>query len=269
MSNTVEAVNKAVNSGVNNFKGKSTPFKIVSVIIFLLVLFIVGYMIYLLIVDFMNTNTNEPWILKDARTARSSQTIPGHMIPKPHDGQYGMEFTYAMWLYVNDWTTNDGEYKHVMHKGNNSAMPLQAPGIWLYPKDNKLAINMNTFYSVKESCDIGNIPIGKWFHIIVSVIGKNIDVYINGKLKKRCQFKGVPKLNYGDLYVTQWNGFDGFISRLKYFNYAIPYFKVEQLFKQGPAGGECVAGSGPVPPYLSSDYHFDVGFPNAVGFPRP
>ena len=63
------------------------------------------------------------------------------------------------------------EWKHIMHKGNSSGMPLQAPGIWIYPSTNKLAINMNTYNSVKESCDIGNIPLNKWFHLTVMVIG--------------------------------------------------------------------------------------------------
>ena len=42
---------------------------------------------------------------------------------------------------------------------------------------------MNTFASTVESCNIGNLPIGKWFHITIMLIGTSMDIYINGQLK--------------------------------------------------------------------------------------
>ena len=39
------------------------------------------------------------------------------------------------------------------------------------------------------------------------------------------------------LYATNYGGFDGFVSKMKYFNYAVPIWKVIQLFNMGPSNG--------------------------------
>ena len=93
---------------------------------------------------------------------------------------------------------------------------------------------MNTYNSVKESCDIGNIPLNKWFHLTVMVIGKSLDVYINCNLKKRCKLKGIPKLNYGDIYINSWEGFDGLISNVRYWDRAIG-FQIKHICEEGPS----------------------------------
>jgi len=254
------------NSMGNTFnKVRKTPKnKIIffSITIILIVLFI-AYFSYSVYKNYNNTQANEPWIIPKTRIARQSLTVPGHVIKRSNDGQYGIEFTYAFWTYITDWTYKPESYKHVFHKGAAGAMPLQAPGVWLYPRENKMAINMNTYHSIKESCDIGNIPIGKWFHTTISVIGRNMDVYINGRLKKRCKFIGLPKQNYGDLHITNWNGFEGFLSKFRYFNYSVKYWQVEKMVNDGPSKAPCTE-TGVAPPYLSKDYWFSSGFPDAI-----
>ena len=273
-ANTTKITNKFTNTAQQGFKQAAKTYqesslgmKIVGFIIIILLLALFIYCIVRLTQDYRDHFDNQPWLIYGTKIARSAKKIPGSLIRPSVDAQYGIEFSYTMWIYITDWTTfKTDEYKHIMHKGNAHAIPLQAPGIWLYPRENKLAINMNTYYSVKESCDIGNIPIGKWFHLAVIQIGKNMDVYINGRLKKRCQFKGVPKINYGDLYINQWGGFDGFLSRMRYFNYALPYFKIEQMLRDGPSQMPCT-DTGTEPPYLAKDYWMTTGFPDAVGYP--
>lgn len=236
---------------------------IIGIVSILIIIFTL-YFIYRLFRDYNSFHNNEPWIVRGTKTARSPKVIPGELIKESTDSQYGIEFTYVMWLYVNDWTTfKSSEYKHVMHKGDQSGMPLQAPGIWLYPNENKLAINMNTFKSIKETCDIGNIPVSKWFHLTIMVIGNNMDVYVNGKLKKRCQYDGIPRQNFGDLYISQFGGFDGFMSNMRYYNYALSYPKLEQIVNDGPSKDNCI-DTGAKPPYLSDRYWFQTGFPDSV-----
>ncbi len=266
--------NKPTNTMANQFKNVTTKItkaskklQFMGIVFIILFVIIIAYLLMKVTNDYRQLNTNEPWLVRQTKIARVAKSIPGHLIKPSTDGQFGIEFSYAMWIYITDWTYKNDEYKHILHKGNNSAMPLQAPGIWLYPKENKIAINMNTFYSVKESCDIGNIPIGKWFHLTVVVIGKNMDVYVNGNLKKRCEFKGVPKQNYGDVYINLWGGFDGFLSKVRYFNYSLPYFKIEQIVSDGPSQAPCV-DSNIRPPYFAKDWWMTTGFPNAVGYPN-
>ncbi len=274
-NNANKITNRVTNAAQQGYKQvaktyqeSSLGMKIVGFIILVILLGLFIYYMIRLAQDYREHYDNEPWLIPGTKIARTHKTIPAYKIRPSTDAQHGIEFSYTMWIYVTDWTTfKTDDYKHIMHKGNSHAIPLQAPGIWLYPKENKLAINMNTYYSVKESCDIGNIPIGKWFHLSVVLIGKNMDVYINGRLKKRCQFKGVPKINYGDLYINQWSGFDGFLSKMRYFNYALPFYKIEQMVRDGPSQAPCVA-TGISPPYLAKNYWMTTGFPDAVGFPK-
>lgn len=245
-------------------RNSSNGYKIAGLIFILIVVAVVFYGVWYVANDFKLMGENEPWLVRGTKIARTGMVIPGNKIKPSSDSQYGIEFSYSMWIYITDYTYKNDEYKHILHKGNDKAMPLQSPGIWLYPHENKMAINMNTYYSVKESCDIGNIPIGKWFFLVVSVVGKNIDVYINGRLMKRCTLKGVPKLNYGDVYINQWNGFDGFLSNVRYFNFAIPYYKIEQLFNAGPSKAPCTE-AGVLPPYFAENVWMSAGYPNAPG----
>jgi len=229
--------------------------QIYSIIIFLIFLSLLIYLLYKIIQNYNYVSKSEPWLIKDTKIARTPKIIPSYMIPLSNDSKYGIEFSYTFWIFITDWVYKKNEPKHVFHKGNNSTEPLmQCPGVWLAPNDNKMYINMNTFENVNETCVIPNLPIGKWFHVSIILINNHLDIYINSKLKKRTKLNGIPKQNYGDLYINMNNGFDGFLSKFKYFNSAIPFWKLEQMFNDGPSNQPCDGSGLPVPPYLASDY---------------
>jgi hypothetical protein len=60
---------------------------------------------------------------------------------------------------------------------------------------------MNSSLAWNNHVDIPNIPLKKWFHLVVMLKGKALDVYINGNLANRHKFTDIPKLNYGGFYV--------------------------------------------------------------------
>jgi len=250
----------------NVVREASTKQKILGVIALILVIGLIIYAILYLWRDFSNASSNEPWLIPTTRVANGSpKVIPGHVIKRSNDSRYGIEFTYTFWIYINNWRYKEGEWKNVFSKGNAGNQPdstlLQAPGVWIYPNINKMGIFMNTFHEIRERCDIDNLPLQKWFHVTISCIGKNLDVYINGRLKKRCILKGIPKQNFGDLFVGLDGGFDGFLSKMRYFNYAIPYYKIEQMISDGPSKAPCEQ-SGAKPPYLANDWWFGLGYPD-------
>lgn len=256
-------MNSTSNSIVSRARNASVGSKILGVILLILGIFLAIYVIRRVRNDYNNVYGNSPWILAGTKTANTRKVVPGRNIRRSVDSPYGTEFTYSFWMYINNWSTKADEWKHIMHKGNETAIPLQAPGFWLYPNENKLAINMNTFHSVKESCDVGNIPVHKWVHVAMVLMGRDVDVYINGRLKRRVRLKGVPKQNYGDLYINQWQGFDGFLSRVRYFNYAVPYYIIEKMVNDGPSSAKCIDTGSSVPPYLRDDYWMNTGWPNS------
>ena len=87
------------------------------------------------------------------------------------------------------------------------------------------------------ACDINGIPLQKWVHVVITQWGRNLDVYINGKLKRSCILPGVPLNNralLSELHVGGKQTFNGHISRLQYFNRVLPAEEVYRLYTRGP-----------------------------------
>jgi len=182
---------------------------------------------------------------------KSGANYPGKLFHRSKNELGGAEFTLAFWMFINDFSFKYGSWKHVIHKGNKNSWPNRAPGIWLHPKENTMRFYMNTYNSVAGNyIDIENIPVQKWFHITVSVNQLSMDVYVNGNMRKSIRFSSLPKQNYGDFYVQNFRGFDGYMTRIIYYNYTIPYSEIEKLIQMGPGRVEC-SRSLDVPPYLA------------------
>jgi hypothetical protein len=61
-----------------------------------------------------------------------------------------------------------------------------------------------------------------------------LDVYINGTITRSITLNGVPKQNNGDVYVAQNGGFQGNISNLWYYNYALGTADIQNIVARGP-----------------------------------
>jgi hypothetical protein len=157
----------------------------------------------------------------------------------------GLEFTWSVWFFIDDFTYKQNEYKHIFHKGNMDInvttppigvnQPNNAPGLYITPNTNNLLVIMNSFEKINEEVIINDIPLNKWVNVIIRVSKQNqLDVYINGTLTKRLLLKGVPKQNYGDVNVTANGGFSGLISELRYFNSAIGTNQIQSIIDNGP-----------------------------------
>lgn len=233
----------------------------ITLFLILVIIIIITYLFVRLGFSVMNYQNDAPYIVEDTITGTTAMSYPGSKLLRSFDKKQGLEFSYTFWLYVDDHTFDSNKWHHIFHKGSSSATPLQAPGVWLYPSENKLAINMNTYNQVKVSCDVGNIPLNKWICLAIVVVGETLDVYINAKLKKRCKLGGIPKQNFGDLYMNKWGGFNGFISRFRYYSYGVPSFMLERIFNAGPSDAPCVDTKSK-PPKLAPEYWMTTGFPN-------
>lgn len=248
---------------------------------------VILYAIFSTVVDsYSNTMAGEPWLVENTKSANTMAVVPGSEIPRSTDGRFGIEFSYSFWMFIGEWG-GASRYKsgqhHILHKGSITSIPDQCPGIWLKRDTNVLVVKMNTFHKNNsaectgydipnntvnekcylETCQIPNIPVHKWVHITVSVINRNVDVYVNGFLKKRCLLKGLPRQNDGDVYINAFGGFDGFISRARYYNYALPVWKIESVISQGPSEAPCTNTTTDVPPYLARDFWMTTRYSQA------
>ncbi len=152
----------------------------------------------------------------------------------------GLEFTWSTWMFINNLQTNSGIFKHVFSKGNSNLtengmiQPNNAPGLYIAPNTNSLVVVMNTFNVINEEIIIPDIPINKWFNVIIRCENTTLDVYINGTIARSVNLIGVPKQNYGDVYVAMNGGFDGYISNLWYYNYALGTAAIQKIINGGP-----------------------------------
>ncbi len=85
-----------------------------------------------------------------------------------------------------------------------------------------------------KECDIVNLPIQRWVHINVVLDNKTLDVYLNGKIRRSCTLENVPKFNNGQVYITQFGGFKGFISDLQYLNRALDAREIYRTYLSYP-----------------------------------
>lgn len=157
----------------------------------------------------------------------------------------GIEFTWSVWVYIDDLTYNSGQYRCVFYKGNDYSeqnpneatglnFPNNAPGLYLAPNTNSLVVMMNTFTVINEEIIVNDIPINNWVNVIIRCQNNILDVYINGSVIKSYQLHGVPKQNYGDVYVAANGGFSGYISNLYYYDYALGMNEISSIASNGP-----------------------------------
>ena len=165
-------------------------------------------------------------------------------IKRSSNEQDGIEFTWSTWIFIDDLTYKQGQYKHIFHKGNDNInlstapkglnFPNNAPGLYIGPNSNTILIVLNTFTNISEEIEIDNIPVKKWVNIIIRCNGSVVDVFINGTLSRRHILNGVVKQNYGDVFVSMNGGFDGYTSSLRYFDRAIGTSHIQSIINDGP-----------------------------------
>jgi len=192
----------------------------------------------------------------------------------------GMEFTWSTWIYIDDFTYKQGQYKHVFHKGNDGIQddsvssadsvsssgglnsPNNAPGLYILPNQNSLLVIISTFDNPSNRILVEDIPLNKWINVILRLENDVFDVYINGSIVKRHVLDNdkngdVFFQNYGDVYALMNGGFSGYMSDLKYFDYAASINKIQSIVNKGPnMNMKTVDMKQRRPRYLSTRWYF-------------
>ena len=105
------------------------------------------------------------------------------------------------------------------------------------PKDHRIPDSMNPNFTPDfdptRECDLKDIPVQRWVHLVIVVINRTIDVYMNGKLRRSCTLENVPRFNKGDLYINQDGGFNGQVSDFLYSNKGLSANEIESLYLSG------------------------------------
>jgi hypothetical protein len=243
------------NNSKNVFNNFMTSNNLVTKFCFLL-LVLIGFLILLtisinIIVYFFSPSSNQQLINGMINASTEMIVIPQDPNDKTSKTIYrsvnesqGLEFTWSVWIYINEISSNGlNNFYHVFSKGNyglgeNHLYNFNnAPGLYLSNTTNSIYVVMDTYKtpsSPETGLEIPDIPLNKWVNVIIICKNNSLDVYINGIITKSEDLDGIPKQNYGDVYVAANNGFNGYISNLWYYNYALGTLAIQNLVKKGP-----------------------------------
>jgi len=188
-------------------------------------------------------------------------------ISRSQNEEDGIEFTWSVWIYIRNAMSETNNYRHIFHKGdepsrvdNGIVFPNNAPGLYIAPNTNELLVIMNTYNDMNQKVAIPDIPLNKWVNVVIRCKNNTLDIYINGIISQSVILTGVPKQNYGDVWMCANDGFNGYISNLRYFNSALTASNILALFNKGPNLKILEGTSGDLdmkkPDYLSLRWYF-------------
>ena len=215
------------------------------------IIFLVALVLVLLytVVQFMgSTKTDLTKVINDATlpVTISSKDLPA--------GNTSSNYSYSIWFYINDWNVNYGTEKILFTRKDTNDNP--SPSVVLGAFENNLDITVAVYPDQNtqangdgsmptHTCSVENIPIQKWVNLIISLNGRSLDVYLDGKLVRTCALPGVAVINKdADIYLTPTptGGFDGFTSKFQYIPKPINPQEAYNIYKKGYGGGG-LAGS--------------------------
>lgn len=259
-SNKLSEVKEAVGDRLEELTtGSDLWMNLLKIAITILILVALFYVAKYLFTRYQDSVYAAPMLLDGMKNGKHALVIsqdpanPSY-IPMPNsDNRAGLELTYDFWMLIDSYEYKKGEWKHVFHKGNSSSYPNRAPGIWLHPDTNAMRVYMNTQDNILEYVDVDNLPLRKWIHVSLVLHDMDLDIFINGYLKKRQKLTSVPKLNNGDFWVNMFGGFDGYLARIRYYARAIGVDEIAANVLAGPGNSSCI-DTGQVPPYLDDDW---------------
>jgi hypothetical protein len=245
----------------------------------------------------MSTLRTNAVLLKDTTTAQQfiGQDPDDSNLPRMYNSKNeptGIECTYSLYLMVNPETfdapasaePSNGPVpvKHIFHRGFKNAFPAMAPGVFVEAGKNTLRIYMNTVTKWDNYVKVPNIPVGKWFHLVLNCYKNGLDIFVNGNLANRISFNGtIPYQNFQDLVIFSKSNystlssprissipdgetmniagsFNGLMSRLKYARYALSVAEIQKLMAEAPSTKRRTMVQ-ETPPYMADSWWSNQG----------
>ena len=172
---------------------------------------------------------------------KTSNVIAASTIPSSSlTGNY----TYSVWFYVNDWNYRFGEEKTLLSRLNADKNP--SPVISFDTMENNINIAISTYNSGKSGATtnsvtntytVRNFQLQKWVNLIISVYGRTLDVYLDGKLVRTFVLPGTANVSAGsNMTITPNGGFDGQTSNFQYWPNSSNPQEAYNIYKAGFGG---------------------------------
>lgn len=175
------------------------------------------------------------------------QVIEASSLPSNNNS---LNYTYSTWFYIEDWNYKFGEKKTILGRLDGDKNP--SPSIELGAMENDVIISISCYPKEKSStsnapesvvkpiihkCKVQNVPLQRWVNVIISLYGRTLDVYIDGKLVRTCLLPGISKISQSSqVTITPNGGFSGWTSNFQYWSNASNPQQAYDIYKNGYGG---------------------------------
>ena len=219
-----------------------------------IVVFVIGIVLIVMLFRYIYI---DPHTLQNIQNAQNMSTIAATSLATNGSNAPSSNFAYSVWFYINNWNYRYGEPKVIFGRmgsssgdGSGSVPGINGvdpcPAVVLGAVENNVEISLGCYPGADEEpttpggntivhkCSVSNVPIQKWVNLTISVYGRSMDVYIDGKLVRTCLLPGVANVNNNaNIYVTPNGGFDGWTAKLKYFPNSLNPQDAWNIYTQG------------------------------------
>ena len=216
-----------------------------------ILLFVIIFVLLIIVIRFISKDVNT---LTSLTSGQTMQKIEAADLASSDTAGNTSNFTYSIWFFIDDWNYRYGEPKIIfgrMTTGTGEKDPC--PSVVLGPIQNNVVVSLAVFPGLDEApedgseydmhhCPVANVPIQRWCNLLISVYGRTLDLYLDGKLVRTCVLPGVAKIDANaPVYVTPKGGFSGWTSRFQYWPDSTDPQKAWNIYKAG-YGGSLLGG---------------------------
>lgn len=215
-------------------------------------------------------------ILLNAKVPATQQTDATISTGRLPAIRMGGTYTLSMWMYINSYdyrpgkprsvfTISDGQFTPAL--SSNASGQFLVVGI-LYPNEPKMMIRFATAgtrtddYTKMDqwmdymngrnttsrdsnpielpSCDVMEIDLQRWINLTISVNGRVVDVYMDGKLTRSCVLSDLPLASQDKAQSITLGGplgFSGYFGTTQFSGSALSPDKIYSLYQAGPYPG--------------------------------
>jgi len=272
LKTTLDSFSSPQQTGTNNlaFLQSNGLIANFAFLVLVLVAFLILLNLGILILDYFLKPSTSPYIIKGIisgnqylAVTRNPKAAKYVTLLHSNNEKGGIEFTWSVWLnfnHIDNLMSTD--YSHIFSVGTNdfdtvTGLSNGSNGPGLYLRNEDLSGNMvstanvlllmdtmapNDSHGVMQattttttSTEIQNLPYNKWFHLALRLQYNSMDVYVNGTITNRINFENVPRQNFQDILLCANGGFNGQMSNLRYYSYALSVFEIMNIVYWGPS----------------------------------
>lgn len=254
------------------------------------VLYVVAFLaaLYFIYKFFVSTSDLDIDVLNSEADANTQQVFN---LPSNVRVKTGGEYTISFWAYINSWDYRAGLAKSVLQIVDSNLGSHALLTTILYPNEPKLMVrvhtesknegmdytNFNNFNSLLSGsqngamfgptvespmCDLADIDLQRWINITVSVNGRIVDVYYDGKLARSCVLPDIPvapMTGAQKIVIGSKGGFAGKVSGIQFFGYPLTPDRIYSIYQAGPRGAAGFIG------YLADKLGIRINYSGAGG----